>query len=68
MAPKRDKTMLLVACAVSAQTSLAACGDDSTGCMGFYASDATTDVAQQPDAYYGFYPLDASADGDGDSE
>jgi hypothetical protein len=63
MGPKRDKTMLLVACAVTARTAFTACSDNS-GCMGFYASDATSDVTSEPpetSGCIGFYPCDAYA-------
>jgi hypothetical protein len=65
MGPKRDKTMLLVACAVSARTMITGCSDNH-GCMGFYPSDATfdgsNDGASSPDTSgcFGFYPCDAN--------
>ncbi len=58
--------MLLVACAVSARTTLVACGDNQA-CNGFYPSDAmpdgtTEDVVQDVQGCFGFYPSDATLD------
>lgn len=60
--PPRKK-MLLVACAVSAGTTLVACSNDQA-CNGFYPADAMPDVTGQdaPSGCLGFYPLDATVD------
>jgi hypothetical protein len=52
--------MLLVACAVGPTTIVAACGNETSGCLGFYPSDAMSDASdEQPSGCFGFYPTDA---------
>ncbi len=55
--------MLLVACAFGPTAGMiAACGSGKSGCMGFYASDASFDVTpleDQSSGCLGFYACDA---------